>query len=546
MHFIRPPWEVEFYSAQLQHYLAVPPWNHVWGGLFGRLGGVEWQLFPGLAAIVLTAWGLARLARKASSLALPPPTDRYRVFFALWNGINAALLLIVGFLAIRPTFSSTLAGFKLSGRRIEDPLSLLILSFAGLLVADRRFRGRLARLVRTASAPARCFAAAGAAAWLLSFGPSIRIFGRKILTGPYAWVYKWLPGFQSLRAASRFSVLVILCLAIFSAYALADWLRSRPGGRRIWIVAGLAVLVLFESWSGPLPMSSIPLGSGVPAIYRAVAALPDDASLVEIPMPTRDDEEWKDAWPVYYSTFHWKHLVNGYSGYAPPAYRIVREAMEGFPNMESLDLLESLQVGYVLAHVGAMPADRRALFLRRMVKHRSRADPVAEADGSILYRILPWAANHDPGDPALHSVGDKSIWRGRASLNAASIGLAFDGRPETYWSTGFPQQRGDFVRIDLGRIESFRQIVLRQQNRPLSYPRNFDVETSLDGVVWTRLDFGRNYFPILKKSEVEDLSMVRSVVSRVQAKARFLRITLTESHPSGHHWAIAEIDLLDE
>ncbi len=341
---VRARWEVEHYSAQIQHYLAVPPWNRVWGGALGWLGGVEWQLFPGLTVLVLSLWAWSRLKRRASVLPLPEPVDRLRTLFAIWNGVNGALVLFIGFLAVRPGFSSIVFGIKVTGRRIEDPLTLLVLSFAARLAVDRRFRGRLGRLVRAASPPARYYAAAGALAFLLSFGPTIRAFGRDILPGPYAWIYEWFPGFQGLRAASRFSILLMLSLAMASAYGVSSWIKSRPGSRRPWIVAGLAVLVLAEAWSVPLPLTPIPQGSQIPAIYTSVASLPADAVLVEIPMPPRDDEEWRDSWPVYYATYHWKKLVNGYSGYAPPAYRIVREAMQSFPNKESFDLLESLGV----------------------------------------------------------------------------------------------------------------------------------------------------------------------------------------------------------
>ncbi len=181
-----------------------------------------------------------------------------------------------------------------------------------------------------------------------------------------------------------------------------------------------------------------------------------------------------------------------------------------------------------------------------MARHRNRAVPEAEAEGSILYRVLPWADAHAAPEPALHPVGDKRLWRGRSRLNRETIGLAFDGDPGTYWTTGFPQQKGDYVEVDLGRVETFDRIVLGQQGRPLSFPRSFIVETSLDRESWTALDFGRNYFPMLKAAQVEDFSAYRSVVSRVPASARYLRITLSATHFSSRHWAISEIDLLDE
>lgn len=263
-------------------------------------------------------------------------------------------------------------------------------------------------------------------------------------------------------------------------------------------------------------------------------------------MPSADGEEFREAWPVYYASFHGRKLVNGYSGYAPPAYRVVREAMGRLPDRRVFDLLERLGVDYLLAHVGRMPETQRADFLRTMLRHRNRADPVAEADGSILYRILPWAEAHAEPDPARRFVGDKRLWRGRAGRNPEAIGRAFDGRPDTLWTNGYPQERGESIDIDLGRVERFSRIELRQGEAPLAYPRSFRVESSLDGREWTLLDEGRNFFPALDRSAVEDWKSYRSVVSRVPGAARFLRIVLTEPHAGRYHWSIAEIDLYGE
>ncbi len=546
MMFLRPRWEVLHYSAQLQHYLAVPPWNRLWGRLLGGLGGVEWQHFPGLAAVALSVWGWIQLRLRAAGRPLPDRADRHRVLWAVWDAFNAGQAGLIVFLAFRPGFSASLGDLRITGRRIEDPLTLLIVSLAARAACDPRLRDRLVRIFKAAPRTARIYAAIGGLAFILSLGPSIRFFGSKILTGPYEWLYAWIPGFQGLRASNRFSILVVLALAVFSAYAAAHGLRRWKGKGASWAVAGLAAWILIESWAVPLPLSKIPRADEIPAIYGAVSRLPEGASLVEVPMPFRDSEEFRDAWPVYYSSFHGRKLVNGYSGYAPPAYRVVREAMRRLPNRDAFDLLERLGVGYIVAHVGTMPPAEQADFLRAMVRHRHRADPMAEVNGSILYRILPWAEAHAEPEPALRPVGDKRLWKGRSSLNPDSFGLAFDGRLDTLWTTGYPQMRGESVQIDLGREERFSRVELRQGDAPLSYPRSFRIESSLDGREWTALDSGQDYFPAIDMAAVRNWRSYRSIVSRVTCEARFLRLILTEPHADQYHWSIAEIDLYGE
>jgi hypothetical protein len=53
-----------------------------------------------------------------------------------------------------------------------------------------------------------------------------------------------------------------------------------------------------------------------PAVYRDVARLGDDVVLLELPI---GDPNW-DVRAVYYSTVHWRKLVNGYSGFVPAHY----------------------------------------------------------------------------------------------------------------------------------------------------------------------------------------------------------------------------------
>jgi hypothetical protein len=42
---------------------------------------------------------------------------------------------------------------------------------------------------------------------------------------------------------------------------------------------------------------------------------------------------------MYYSTFHWQSLLNGYSGFFPPSYGQLMNAMRAFPDDESMHAL---------------------------------------------------------------------------------------------------------------------------------------------------------------------------------------------------------------
>jgi hypothetical protein len=53
---------------------------------------------------------------------------------------------------------------------------------------------------------------------------------------------------------------------------------------------------------------------------------------------------------MYYSTFHWQKLLNGYSGFFPPSYLQLLGAMRGFPDARSLAALRARGAGYALIH----------------------------------------------------------------------------------------------------------------------------------------------------------------------------------------------------
>jgi hypothetical protein len=167
-----------------------------------------------------------------------------------------------------------------------------------------------------------------AVAAVLSCGPSLRN-GARVLeeTAPYAWLYHHAPGFDGLRVPARFAMLVALALSVLASLGLH---RLTHGLRRAvpWL-AITAVLVFAEGGAAPLPLNAnepprqyaVPSGElyvagRPPAVYEALAAAPPDAVVLELPLGS---PPW-DVRAVFYSTVHWRRLVNGYSGGFPQRY----------------------------------------------------------------------------------------------------------------------------------------------------------------------------------------------------------------------------------
>jgi hypothetical protein len=64
--------------------------------------------------------------------------------------------------------------------------------------------------------------------------------------------------------------------------------------------------------------------ASAPAVYRFLSTLPDSSVVVELPL----GEPAFDVRYMFYSTLHWKKLVNGYSGGAPMGYEQLTTALE--------------------------------------------------------------------------------------------------------------------------------------------------------------------------------------------------------------------------
>ncbi len=132
--------------------------------------------------------------------------------------------------------------------------------------------------------------------WLLTLGPQVRWGGQPLpLAGPFALVSR-LPFFSGNRYPSRYSVMLLLALAMLAGAGVywlftRRWLvRHRRGAAALSIV--LAALLLVEHISIPLPLSeqSIPpLYGQVAAAAQTTAADPENTGvLLELPTGWRN------------------------------------------------------------------------------------------------------------------------------------------------------------------------------------------------------------------------------------------------------------------
>jgi hypothetical protein len=206
---------------------------------------------------------------------------------------------------------------------LENVVSIPLVAIAVLLVAWRAGW----RLPRLWSGMAVLFA-------LLALGPFVHIAGANTyVPGPWAFL-RYVPIVGLARSPGRFSVVVVLMIAVLFGVALS-WLASRYPHRRRLMVGGVAVLLVFELLPAPRQLySAVP-----PRIYRHVAAAPADSRLLELPFGVRDGTSSVGNFTArsqFYQTYHHKLLMGGYLS------RVSRRRISEIRRYEMLDALITL------------------------------------------------------------------------------------------------------------------------------------------------------------------------------------------------------------
>jgi hypothetical protein len=208
----------------------------------------------------------------------------------------------------------------------------------------------------------------------------------------YRGLYDYFLPFKALRIPARMGLMVGFSLAVLAGYGaayLSRQLRSTTARRAVLTTIG--VLMLAEYASTPLVLWAAPRQP--PEAYADLLRDADHGPtsvIFEFPTGAMEDPEY-----LYYSTFHWQYLVNGYSGFFPPSYQKIVNAVRGFPDDTSMNMVRSRGVRYLVIHgewlYGARyeqlvtELDRR-LDLKLVSRHPwQREDKHAEIS---VYRVL--------------------------------------------------------------------------------------------------------------------------------------------------------------
>jgi hypothetical protein len=205
----------------------------------------------------------------------------------------------------------------------------------------------------------------------------------------YPYYYWLLPPFRGLRAPSRFAALVGMTLAIlagFGALRALRWRTSRAYQHAAF--AALILLVMIDAWPA---LRLEPVWTEPPPIYDVLRYAPK-AVLVETPIP---GNEIFNIPYMYFSTWHFAKLVNGYSGFVPEAYADFVKEMALFPDNRSIAALRQRGVTYVSVNcgIGTFLSALECGTLMDGVRHETRLRLTSSVQWNghtvQLYEVLP-------------------------------------------------------------------------------------------------------------------------------------------------------------
>jgi len=436
----------------------------------------------------------------------------------------------------------------------------LALALVGLAAWAKGIRPRDAR----ARAWFGYFVVFGLLAFLLGCGRSVPIPGFGDVAGPYAWLHRWVPGFEQTRVPARYVMFVRLAVALFAGLGVAA-AASRFASRRALARAGwlvLAVVIPLEHLSTPLDTWSVPRGARLPEVYRFLPTLPKGA-ILEYPQSSSRARRHEALW-LSVATSHWFPMLNGYGSRYPLAHYFVQhQLVYAFPNVDSLRMLRALGVRYVVFHPdhALFPELERARdrFLRKLPRYRNNLQLLARFDdhlsfvdgdraflgGESVYRVLPDRSPAERVETDDWPRVSKQDWRCRSSVESAECRLAIDGDADTSFSTGRHQRTGDAVEILFPRPLRVRGVSVLVGRHAHEYPRRLQIM----GLV------GKKWYPLADWNTLDSVEFVRDVLERPddasldyvfeprEVTAMRLRIG-PDTGAVLHPWILPEVDLL--
>jgi len=524
-------------SASLGSFLATASINRLYGRITAPFLNPEGELFPGLAAMALAIFGLVTILRAKKTQAEArerekPVPPSLRVVFRLIHFLIVLLGILCVLIAATGGWEVSFGhGLIFQAHSLTNPILVLSGLIVIRLFLKRTFGGQRRKIALAEPGVPWIYAGIFLLAFLFSFGSR----------GPYMLLYKYVPGFNGLRVPSRFHIFIMLSLSIFAAYGIKRLFPAGAGLRKPIMKVLVVLVILIEYASMPLPLKTVPVKREIPEVYQWLAAKKEKAVVVELPLPYAEKGVGlTECFRVYYSAYHWKNMVNGYSGYFPQIYNELCRRWKELPVAQNIADLQTLGVNLIIVHTADLSPKEIKQVLAELEDLKIDIQTVAIFGTDYVLAVPPrMSAPAEFGWKDRAKLLSKAGWSVESNIHQKMAGYAIDGSLETRWESG-PQKNGLYFSLDLKKPESVRGISLKLGRSSMDYPRGYVAEISTDGVRWEKVaGQEKTILPILAFLNPRDLSLDIALGSK---EARFIRITDTGQDPT-YYWSIHEIEI---
>jgi F5/8 type C domain len=498
--------EINTFSADLVSLLDPPVLLKFWNQ--SSFHKAEGELFPGMTAVLLVLLVVVHWLWKLDRSGRVP-----RTCLALLFGASVFIAVSLSAVLVGP-WSITIGGATLvSVRVVSKPLTIGVLLLVVALGLEPRFVAAWRR-----RSPLMFYTLAMTMMYVLCFGPEPRFFGVPVMyRAPYSWLMA-LPGYNAVRVPARFAMLGALCLSVAAALAFGRLTSRSRWSARATLAAFAVAGVLVDSWIAKIPLPVLPPPP------QLLASLPAEATVIELPLGDSSD----DVGAIYRGMYHRRPVFNGYSGFFPSSYGILREGFgRGDPRM--FDIITAATPVVVVLDERRDPGGRWAEQLRN------------RPGSTLLGQESIWKIFSLPG-----GAHPREFERSRrlpipvvsANVHEDRIALVLDGDPNTRWESG-PQSGIEVVTIDLGVRRTVEGLSMTIGEHPADFPRMLVIETSDDGREWSTQWTGSAEITAIAGA-MHHPGEIPLTFALPEVPARWLRLRQLGEHEI-FYWSICEL-----
>jgi hypothetical protein len=373
----------------------------------------------------------------------------------------------------------------------------------------------------------------------------------KPVRGVYYYFHTYFPGFNGIRKVGRQAAMTTFVVCVLAGFGGA-WVLSRIRGRagQILCTVGLLGVLGYELRCFPHPIESVWAADGGPPVLRFVASLPERDLIAFVPQDTGRRHFQSDAGMAlhnYLALYHKHRFVNGQSSWQPPVTELARRAVERLPDDGARRALLSIGTRHLVIFGEDLRPGRAGLKdelaarsgeYRLVFQHGSHSVFTLLANGDRTLDLLP-----TPELPPLARLIPQNELKAATNLRSDRAARALDGNPNTYWTGGRFQERGQYFEVEVREPHPILALEIDAPARVMDVPVSFRLSVSnrhedLRVVLEEpRLRFYREQVFAPKK-------FVFRVVLPEPIVADRLRVTVEQPVP-GSYFSIHELRLYD-